>query len=276
MEALLDYYVTVKWLGFGLGWVCELCKTCVGVFVRGYGAIAASIERRTGEAKKAFKLKGWTQEYLAGATGRSRSTVINFFARRPVAKRLFQDLCIALELEWGEIAELETDEAPERSQNIDELIVSVRDNIYGSIYEKCGSMRVLDMSQPIGLDDIYTDVNILEKITGRRRLGISQLLEQANVESFERFSLSGVLEKRVPGLQAVEQHSKLMILGKPGAGKTTFLKHLALQCVEGRFKPKLVPLFITLKDFAEAPGQPSLLQYLIQLFASYGVEQTQR
>ena len=33
-----------------------------------------------------------------------------------------------------------------------------------------------------------------------------------------------------------------------------------------------MPLFITLKDFAEAPGQPSLLKYLIQLFASYGVE----
>lgn len=63
-----------------------------------------------------------------------------------------------------------------------------------------------------------------------------------------------------------------MILGKPGAGKTTFLKHLAIQCVEGRFKPTLVPVFITLKDFAEALGQPSLLEYLIQLFASYGVE----
>ena len=63
-----------------------------------------------------------------------------------------------------------------------------------------------------------------------------------------------------------------MILGKPGAGKTTFLKHLAIQCVEGAFKPELVPLFITLKDFSEAPGQPSLLDYLMRLFASYGVE----
>ena len=76
----------------------------------------------------------------------------------------------------------------------------------------------------------------------------------------------------MPGLQAVEQYPKLMILGKPGAGKTTFLKHLAIQCVEGRFKPKLVPLFVTLKDFAEAPGQPSLLEYLVQLFVNYGVE----
>ncbi len=82
---------------------------------------------------------------------------------------LFQAFCTELGLEWGEIAELEADEVPERALNIDELIASVRDNIYGSIFDKCGSMRVLDMSQPIGLDDIYTDVNILEKITGRRR-----------------------------------------------------------------------------------------------------------
>ncbi|MEL6455548.1 MAG: signal transduction protein, partial [Cyanobacteria bacterium J06623_5] len=192
------------------------------------------------KAKHAFKLKGWTQEYLAGTAGCYRGVVINFFARRPVAKGLFQAFCVELGLEWGEVAELEADEAPERSLNIDEQIVSVRNNIYGSVIEKCGFMRVLDMSQPIGLDDIYTDVNILEKITGRRRLGISQLLEQVDIENFERFSLSGIREERVSGLQAVMQHSKLMILGKPGAGKTTFLKHLAIQCVEGRFKPKLV------------------------------------
>ena len=225
-----------------------------------------------GEAEKAFRLKGWTQEYLAGASGSSRPTVINFFARKPVEKRFFYAFCSELGLEWSEIAEIETNDSVTRSLSIDELIQSVRDNIYGSIYEKCGFMRVLDMSQPIELDDIYTKVNILEKITGRRRLSISELSEQAGIQNFERFSLSRVKAQRVPGLEAVQQHSKLMILGKPGAGKTTFLKRLAVQCVEGQFRPELVPLFITLKDFAEAPGQPSLLSYLIQLFKSHGVE----
>lgn len=224
------------------------------------------------KAKAAFELKEWTQEHLAIRADCSRGTVINFFAQRPVTSKLFQTFCIELELDWGEIAELEADEVPERTLNIDELIASVRTNIYGSVFEKCGSMRVLDMSQPIGLDDIYTDVNILEKITGRRRLEISELVEQGDVENFERFGLSDTREKRVPGLQAVEQYSKLMILGKPGAGKTTFLKHLAIQCMEGCFKPKLVPFLVTLKDFAEAPAQPTLLEHLDQLLDSYGVE----
>ena len=228
-------------------------------------------EEGLAKAKKAFEIMGWTQDHLAGAARCSRGTVINFFARRPVAKRLFYSLCIEIGLEWGEVAEIETEEAPEYTPDIDELVVSVRDDIYDSIVEKCGFMRVLDMSQPIGLDDIYTDVNILEKITGRRRLSISQLLEQADIENFGRFSLGSICEGRVPGLKVVEQHSKLMIFGKPGAGKTTFLKHLAIQCVKGRFKPKLVPLFVTLKDFAEDSGQPSLLKYLTQMFASYGI-----
>ena len=53
------------------------------------------------EAKKAFKLRGWTQDNLAGRADCSRGTVINFFARRPVAKQLFQSYCIELGLEWG-------------------------------------------------------------------------------------------------------------------------------------------------------------------------------
>ncbi|WP_445632755.1 hypothetical protein NSTC745_04313 [Nostoc sp. DSM 114161] len=42
------------------------------------------------KAEAAFKLKGWTQEYLAGGVGCTRQTVIKFFDRRPVAKHLFK------------------------------------------------------------------------------------------------------------------------------------------------------------------------------------------
>jgi uncharacterized protein YjbI with pentapeptide repeats/transcriptional regulator with XRE-family HTH domain len=62
------------------------------------------------KAERAFKLKGWTQEYLAGVIGRKRQTIINFFARRTVDKSVFQAICTELDLEWGEIAELEEGE----------------------------------------------------------------------------------------------------------------------------------------------------------------------
>jgi predicted NACHT family NTPase len=223
-------------------------------------------------AKQALQLKGWTQEYLSGMVGCTRQTVSHFLTGKRIEKRIAQDICTSLNLQWDEIVTLDADESIYQQSNIDELVETVRINIYESIQTKCGTMRVLDMAQPIDLNAIYADVNILEKITGRQRLELQELLQSYSLENYDRFSLSRVQEARVPALDAVDKYAKLMILGKPGAGKTTFLKHLALQCVEGNFKPHLIPLFITLKCFSEADKQPSLVDYIIQLFKKYSIE----
>lgn len=62
------------------------------------------------KATEAFQLKHWTQEYLAGCVNCTRQTVSNFFAGRYIKRGLFQAICIELNLEWGEIAELDVAE----------------------------------------------------------------------------------------------------------------------------------------------------------------------
>ncbi|WP_341527125.1 NACHT domain-containing protein [Nostoc sp. UHCC 0302] len=158
--------------------------------------------------------------------------------------------------------------------DIDVLVQEIREKVKPSIKEKCGTMRVLDMDQPIELTGergIYTNVNILEKITGRRRLDICELLQNSHPDEFDRFGLSQVTEKRVLGLEAVQRHNKLMVLGKPGAGKTTFLKYLAMQCIEGQYLTNRIPFFITLKEFAEEFQQPDILEYIVQKLSVCGV-----
>ncbi|MEP0832097.1 NACHT domain-containing NTPase [Microcoleus sp. AS-A8] len=222
-----------------------------------------------------------TKTNFANAKRLSRTTVTKFFKCQPIQLDSFQRICEELALPWSEIIELSenaelvlsTEEQSSSSiqsstSDIDALVREVRQRIQPYIQERCGTMRVLDMSQPIGLGDIYTNVNILEKITGRRGLEVAELIRNADPEKFERFCLGDVRERRVPGLKAVEQFSKLMILGKPGAGKTTFLKHLAIQCIGGTFQSDRVPVFITLKDFAEADGKPKLLKYIDQFAIS--------
>lgn len=168
--------------------------------------------------------------------------------------------------EWQQKTKASTrQELPVETLSIDNLVETIREKLQDRIIQRCGMMRVLDMTQPISLEDIYINVNVLEKVTGRRRLKGDQLLESTSFENFERFSLGKVSKELVPGLEAVEKYSKLMILGKPGAGKTTFLKFLALRCIEGGLRAQHIPLFITLKDFAELSNQSSLLDYLIQL-----------
>jgi predicted NACHT family NTPase len=86
--------------------------------------------------------------------------------------------------------------------------------------------------------------------------------------------LGTVEQLQIPGMQAVETHLKLRVLGKPGVGKTTFLKHLAIQCNRGEFAAQQVPIFITLRDFAEESresGKVSLLHFISQAWQIAGV-----
>ncbi|NQE37245.1 NACHT domain-containing protein [Microcoleus asticus] len=149
---------------------------------------------------------------------------------------------------------------------LNDLIEEVREKCREMIQDQCGTMRSLTMSQPIDVSDLYTNVNILEKITSHRRREIDELLQDCNSENFDRFGLGRVTDKRMLGREAVEKYSKLMVLGKPGSGKTTFLKHLAIQCDRGKFQAHRLSVFITLKQFAETEGKPSLLEYITQIF----------
>ena len=161
----------------------------------------------------------------------------------------------------------------ERSlDQMDAIVEQVRSKSHDSIICQCGTMQVLDMTLPIRLNDIYVNVNILETIVGHRRLDITQLVQINQPEQFNRWGLGRITESRVAGLTAAKKYSKLIVLGKPGSGKTTFLKYLALQCSNGQFQVDKVPIFLTVKNFAEAVHSPTLLVYITQLVQACGIE----
>jgi len=219
----------------------------------------------------------------------SRSTVQKFFAGKPVGRENFHKICQRLELPWQDVAELENweEETADLIEEVelvqlglahlssrcdlDVLVRDIRDKVRTTIQQRCGLMRVLDMSQPIELNNIYTKVNLLKKITGRRRLELTDLLKVCAPDEFERPNFEEVTQNPISGLEALQEYTKLVVLGKPGAGKTTFLKHIALQCINGKLQDNRVPILIALKDFAEAPEQPSLLEYVAQQLTTCGV-----
>ncbi len=222
-----------------------------------------------------------TKVDLAADLEISRATLQKFFAGKPVGRENFHHICQKLQLPWQEVAELGEDNQtipPEQSashDNIDSLVQEIRAKVYLSIQQRCGMMRVLDMSQPVGLDDIYTNVNVLEKIVGRRRLGVAELLKVCVADDFDRPGLGQVIQSRIPGLEALKNYPKLIVLGKPGAGKTTFLKHLATQCNYGKLEADKVPIFVTLKDFAESENCKYILEYIVEQLISYGINNTE-
>ena len=170
-----------------------------------------------------------------------------FFEGGPVESHIFKYICSYLNLNDYEVIDtifLET---------LVLLVPEIRHLRCGRIKAQCGTLRILDFSRPIGLGDLYVDVNILNEPVSYRYLEISDLPKIYNPETDEvdRFGLGEVRQPRVPGVDVIRSFSKLMILGKPGAGKSTFLQHLAIQCNQAALLSDRIPIFIRLKTFSE-------------------------
>ncbi len=231
------------------------------------------------KAKQAFRRTELTHAQLAAEVGlKTRYSIWKFFKGEPIELYIFKAICSRLDLDWEEIAAPKSNDNEEKvSLDIDTLVQNLREKVRPSIQQRCGTVRVLDMTQPIGLIDIYTTVNLLEQLTGDRRLKINQLLKDFDPElhSFDRIGLSKITEKRILGVEAVKHYPKLMVLGKPGSGKTTFLKYLAIQCSSGNLLGHLVPIFITIRDFTEAKASPIFFEFIVKCLSNYNISEIQ-
>ncbi|MCC5662028.1 NACHT domain-containing NTPase [Nostoc sp. XA010] len=226
------------------------------------------------KAKRAFKVREWTQEYLASEVGlETRQSIWKFFTGKPIERQNFMEICFQLGLDWQDIAQLpdqrlltENNQTWENCQDVESLVQMLRSRRSDKIQSQCATTRLLDIPQPIQLEEIYVDTNILNNITSRRWLDILDLQESIP-EEFDCFDFNQLYQERVSAIQAVITYPKLMVLGKPGSGKTTFLKHIAMQCNQGKLLSDRIPIFIRLRNFAEdarETGKYSLLNYISQ------------
>jgi predicted NACHT family NTPase len=142
---------------------------------------------------------------------------------------------------------------------INELASEVQAKISPLIREKCGTMKILDMSSPIDIEKIFTEVKIKEEITHNRYLDIPTLKEKLT---------SGAKDdtRKISGLHLITHTPKLFVLGKPGAGKTTFLKYITIFCNQGKILDNHIPAFVSLRDFCNQLEHKNLESYIITAF----------
>jgi hypothetical protein len=152
--------------------------------------------------------------------------------------------------------------APAPRPSIESTVQSLRAAVTPAIKERCSRIRVLSMEKAVDLSSVYTAVLMLEKRTAHQLKTKGDLLRDVQQDGFERFGLLVGQKIRVEGSYAFHRDSRVIIYGKPGAGKTTFLKHLATECVNGCFRPDLVPIFLTLRDYADVSSHPALHEYI--------------
>jgi len=134
------------------------------------------------------------------------------------------------------------------------------------LYKRYNFMRIFAMNQPVPLKDIYVRVNILEKITEKTRLTLKDLEKQ-----FDRDTRSfGVTKETSTGVDILNKMTRFIVLGKPGAGKSTYLKYTVLQSLDNELNQKRIPIFISLKALSDK--NITLIDFIIEEFNICGMK----
>ena len=92
-----------------------------------------------------------------------------------------------------------------------------------------GTMRILGKNEPVSVTNIYTSLSILDKFTAQMRYDPERL----NLELWNRKTSQENIN-RIDGMEVVQNIDNLFILGRPGAGKSTFLRHVTLEALHGK------------------------------------------
>ncbi len=136
-----------------------------------------------------------------------------------------------------------------------QLIFSASQQYEHNYQERHGLVRALGMRESIPLDRIYTTVKFLveEELGGFE--SVATLEEQYRNDRARR--LTSKKRPKRSGLTVANKEQYLMVLGGPGAGKSTFLRRMGWEALKGskkgEFKYACIPVLIELKDFRTDP-----------------------
>jgi hypothetical protein len=134
--------------------------------------------------------------------------------------------------------------------------------------ERHGIVKVLGMPEPVKLEDIYTSVQFLGQ-RGSWQFNPLKLEEAYRQAEGRRFQSEQC--KKQDGLKVANDNKYLMVLGQPGAGKSTFLRRIGLEALKGKhgdYQHGCVPVFLELKRFTT--GEVDLVTAITDEFTVCG------
>ncbi|MBW4471158.1 MAG: NACHT domain-containing protein [Stenomitos rutilans HA7619-LM2] len=136
------------------------------------------------------------------------------------------------------------------TDQIKQKIFDASGQYISSYADRHGILKVLGMTEPVWIEDIYTRVQFLGNEGIRQYLSLENL-EQAYRETQQRRFQSRECTKQ-DGLEVADRQPYLMVLGQPGAGKSTFLRRIGLEALKrdgSGYRHNCIPVFLELKRF---------------------------
>jgi len=150
-----------------------------------------------------------------------------------------------------------------------------------AIVERYSTMHILGHPDPISIEGIFTHIRLLDKPSAWRFYDFGKINTINPFEVQEKLYAS---VNRIDGLELVKRldNRHIFIFGKPGAGKTTFLRYLALQAAQEQINR--VPIFISIRQWADSnlPLSPFIVKQFedhrfpdVQTFVRYTLNEGQ-
>lgn len=155
-------------------------------------------------------------------------------------------------------------------EKTEHLIARASEQYFQNYLDRHGVLKVLGMREPVPLESVYTTVQFLDKADVRRFESIDNLeraFRQAGKRGFQPKDAA-----KQDGLKVANEKSFLMVLGGPGAGKSTFLRKMGLEALKGEaggYEHECIPVLIELKRFTS--NKVNLEAAIVQEFKICGM-----
>lgn len=150
-----------------------------------------------------------------------------------------------------------------------DLFKKYRKKHFTSLKSRLDSIKILGMSQPVPLVDIYSPLSVSTTI--HRRLYEKEWHSLGKHPYEFEYVRSKMKAANVLADKYVESRKRVVVLGGPGSGKTTLLRFLGLAYAnenifkKTNLKTSFFPIFVPMLSFSQRSDQNiTLLDYIVQ------------
>ena len=165
-------------------------------------------------------------------------------------------------------------------RNKSEQVIFQASRRYVENYQKrhC-QLKVLGMREPVELSQVYTGVKLLNA-RDVLQYEIDAIEENFRRDRFRGYSTSNRSDQKYSGIDIANQKQYLMVLGGPGAGKSTFLRKIGLEALHvfyhdrAQYRHRLIPVLLELKRF-EAE-QIDIAKFIASEFETCGFPEAEK
>src|SRR5215471_6560979 len=143
------------------------------------------------------------------------------------------------------------------------------------IVDRLRNLKILDMSRSLDLDRLYVQVQV-RKEESPRFLSEEEIERSARGEpekllQVSREHLRTTSTEAIRPEEALSRFGRVVVLGDPGAGKTTMLRYLTFRAAREELGPAIsLPIYVELRDFIDSGHADLLIYAASELAQRYG------